>query len=48
MWRLKVGEGGNDPYIFSTNNFAGRQIWEFHANEGTPEEPSEIEDARQN
>uniref|UniRef100_A0A7N2LVF4 Beta-amyrin synthase n=1 Tax=Quercus lobata TaxID=97700 RepID=A0A7N2LVF4_QUELO len=29
MWKLKIAEGGNDPYIFSTNNFVGRQIWQF-------------------
>ncbi|RVX13520.1 Germanicol synthase [Vitis vinifera] len=35
MWRLKVADGGNDPYIYSTNNFVGRQIWEFDADYGT-------------
>jgi hypothetical protein len=29
MWMLKIAEGGKYPYIFSTNNFVGRQIWEF-------------------
>jgi hypothetical protein len=29
MWMLKMAEGGKYPYIFSTNNFVGRQIWEF-------------------
>ncbi|GLT54381.1 hypothetical protein SLA2020_275840 [Shorea laevis] len=29
MWRLKIAEGGKDPYIFSTNNFVGRQIWDL-------------------
>ncbi|OMO74284.1 Terpenoid cyclases/protein prenyltransferase alpha-alpha toroid [Corchorus olitorius] len=49
MWRLKVGEGNeNDPYIFSTNNFLGRQIWEFDPNAGTPEERAEVEEAREN
>ncbi|KAI9115657.1 hypothetical protein K1719_013326 [Acacia pycnantha] len=48
MWRLKVGEGGKDPYIFSTNNFVGRQTWEFHAEEGTQEERDEVEAARRN
>ncbi|KAI9087263.1 hypothetical protein K1719_030733 [Acacia pycnantha] len=47
MWRLKVGEGEKDPYLFSTNNFAGRQVWEFHEDEGTPEELAEVEAARQ-
>ena len=29
MWRLKVADGGNDSFIYSTNNFVGRQIQEF-------------------
>ncbi|XP_054818641.1 beta-amyrin synthase-like isoform X2 [Prosopis cineraria] len=47
MWRLKIAEGGTDPYIFSTNNFVGRQTWEFHAEDGTKEERDEVEAARQ-
>ncbi|KAK8492908.1 hypothetical protein V6N12_017729 [Hibiscus sabdariffa] len=48
MWRLKIGEGGNNPYLFSTNNYLGRQTWEFHSNAGTPEERAEVEEARTN
>ena len=47
MWRLKVADGGNDPYIFSANNFVGRQIWEFDPHYGTPEERAEIKAARE-
>ncbi|XP_028768530.1 beta-amyrin synthase-like [Neltuma alba] len=48
MWRLKVAEGGKDPYIFSTNNFVGRQTWEFHSEDESQEERDEVEAARRN
>jgi len=47
MWRLKIADGCKDPYIFSTNNFVGRQIWEFEADAGTSEERAQVEKARQ-
>jgi len=31
-------EGSNDPYLFSTKNFTGRQAWVFDPEAGTPEE----------
>ena len=48
MWRLKVADGGGDPYIYNTNNFMGRQTWEFDPDYGTPEERAEIEAAPEN
>ncbi|XP_024994925.1 shionone synthase-like [Cynara cardunculus var. scolymus] len=46
MWRLRIADGGNNPYLYSTNNFVGRQTWEFDPNYGTIEERDEVEKAR--
>lgn len=48
MWRLKIGEGGRDPYLFSTNKFVGRQIWEYEADAGSEEERAQVQQARLN
>ncbi|XP_021761987.1 beta-amyrin synthase-like isoform X1 [Chenopodium quinoa] len=48
MWRLKVAQGENEPYLFTTNNLMGRQTWEFDPNYGTPEEIEEVEEVRRN
>ena len=47
MWKLKFGgDIAKEPYLFSTNNFHGRQIWEYDPDAGSPEERAEVEEAR--
>nr|QJA18438.1 oxidosqualene cyclase 7 [Andrographis paniculata] len=46
MWKLKIAEG-HGPFLYSTNNFVGRQTWEFDPNGGTPEEIRAFQKARE-
>ncbi|KAM1134420.1 hypothetical protein ACFX19_044250 [Malus domestica] len=39
----QVWKGANDPMLFNTNNFHGRQAWEFDSDAGTEEERAEVE-----
>ncbi|KAG2306336.1 hypothetical protein Bca52824_026084 [Brassica carinata] len=49
MWRLRIGAAARDEHhLFSTNNYMGRQIWEFDAEAGSPEELAGMEQARLN
>ncbi|KAJ6857776.1 cycloartenol synthase-like isoform X1 [Populus alba x Populus x berolinensis] len=46
MWRLKIAAGGN-PWLRTTNNHIGRQVWEFDPTLTlSPREIEEIENAR--
>ncbi|XP_047307880.1 cycloartenol synthase-like [Impatiens glandulifera] len=45
MWKLVLSEG-NDEYLRTTNNHAGRQYWEFDPELGTEEERVLVEKAR--
>ncbi|KAG5246740.1 oxidosqualene cyclase family protein [Salix suchowensis] len=46
MWKLEEAER-HDPWLVSTNNFAGRQVWKFDPGHGTPEQHAEVEKARE-
>ncbi|KZV26777.1 Beta-amyrin synthase [Dorcoceras hygrometricum] len=46
MWRLKIGRGDDGPYLYSTNDYVGRQTWEFDPLYGTPAQRAEVEELR--
>ncbi|XP_019058308.1 PREDICTED: seco-amyrin synthase-like [Tarenaya hassleriana] len=48
MWKLRTPKGGDDPYLYSTNGFVGRQIWEFDHDAAAPEELAQVDEARRN
>ena len=48
MWKLKIAEGGDHPWLRSVNNHVGRQVWEFDPKLiASPEELMQIEEARE-
>ncbi|CAI0456095.1 unnamed protein product [Linum tenue] len=47
MWKLKIADGGSNPWLRTTNDHVGRQVWEFDPKLGSPEELAEIEQVRQ-
>ncbi|KAF0925109.1 hypothetical protein E2562_015392 [Oryza meyeriana var. granulata] len=46
MWRLRIAEGGGDPWLRTKNGHVGRQVWEFDPTADDPEELAAVEAAR--
>uniref|UniRef100_A0A0D3F0I3 Terpene cyclase/mutase family member n=1 Tax=Oryza barthii TaxID=65489 RepID=A0A0D3F0I3_9ORYZ len=46
MWRLRVAEGGGDPWLRTKNGHVGRQVWEFDPAARDPDELAAVEGAR--
>lgn len=48
MWKLRIAKGDDDPYLYSTNNFIGRQTWHYDPDDaGTTEERQAFQMARE-
>ncbi|KAJ4809906.1 Terpene cyclase/mutase family member [Rhynchospora pubera] len=48
MWQLKVADGAPaSPWLRTTNDHVGRQLWEFDPELGSAEEREEVESARE-
>ncbi|CAA2983748.1 beta-amyrin synthase [Olea europaea subsp. europaea] len=43
MWRLEIAEGGNNHYLYSTNDYVGRQTWKFDPDYSMAEDRAEVE-----
>ncbi|KAF3773103.1 Cycloartenol Synthase [Nymphaea thermarum] len=48
MWRLKVAEGSENPWLRTTNNHVGREVWKFEPDFWSEEDRKAIEEARAN
>ncbi|KAM0903334.1 hypothetical protein ACQ4PT_018706 [Festuca glaucescens] len=46
MWRLKIADGGGDPWLRTRNAHVGRQVWEFDAGADDPDALAAVEAAR--
>jgi cycloartenol synthase len=46
MWRLKIADGGGDPWLRTKNAHVGRQVWEFDPAADDPDALAAVEAAR--
>ncbi|XP_047249581.1 lupeol synthase isoform X2 [Capsicum annuum] len=47
MWKLRIAQG-EGAWLTSSNNYIGRQHWEFDEESGTPQERDVVDEMRQN